>query len=297
MLNSYCGFVTIVGRPNVGKSTLLNRLFGQKLSITCHKPQTTRSNLFGIKTLDNRQAVFIDTPGIHQNGKNQLGKLMNKQARSSLVDVDVVLFVVEAGRWTDEDEAVSKLLEGKKVICVINKVDKFKNKDALLPFMQRIGRKMDAMILPVSAHKGDQLDILEQTLMDWLPVSPFHFPQEMVCSHDEPFRITEIVREKILRLIEAEVPYSATVQIEKLEKQEKFLVVHALIWVEREGQKKIIIGAKGANLKAIGIQARKDIEKLVNQQVVLKCWVKVKSGWSDNAAAMSQIGLGEILNG
>lgn len=296
MSNSYCGFVTFVGRPNVGKSTLLNSIVGQKLSITCHKPQTTRSNLYGIKTTGDKQAVFVDTPGIHLHDKNQLGKLMNKQARSALIDVDVALFVVEAGRWTEEDGLVASLLDLSKTICVINKIDKFKDKQALLPFIQTLSEKIPGVpVVPVSAYKGEQLDVLEGMLMDRLPESPFHYPQEVTCSHGETFRITEIVREKILRLVEAEVPYSATVQIESLENQEKFVKVHALIWVEREGQKKILIGAKGANLKAIGTQARKDMEKLLGRKVVLKCWVKVKKGWSDNLALMSQVGFADII--
>ncbi len=299
MLSKYCGFVTIVGRPNVGKSTLLNYMMGKKLSITCHKPQTTRLNLYGIKTKANHQAVFIDTPGLHLDAKKELNRLMNKQARSSLIDIDVVVFMVEANRWTDEDEAVLKILEGQSnVILVINKIDSFKNKRELMPYIEKVASKLpQATVLPLSASKGEQVDVLEKIIFDKLPQGPFHFPEDMDCSHNEHYRMTEIVREKILRQINEEIPYCATVQIEKIAQLEKCLEVNVLIWVEREGQKKILIGEKGANLKNIGIHARQDIEKMIGQKVMLKLWIKVKKGWSDSHTALGQLGFHDMSMG
>lgn len=292
MSTKYCGFVTIVGRPNVGKSTLLNNIMGKKLSITCHKPQTTRLNLYGIKTKENKQVVFIDTPGLHLNAKKQLNRLMNKQARTSLVDVDVVLFMVEAGRWTDEDEHVLNLVQAQKqVILIVNKIDTFDNKNQLLPFLEKVQTKLpQAQIVPISAFEGIQTDHLEDILFKALPQGPFYFPEDMTCSHNDQYHMTEIIREKILRQIDKEVPYSATVQIEKVAPRKTCTEVHALIWVEREGQKKILIGPKGGNLKLIGTHARQDIERLTGQKILLKLWVKVKSGWADNLNSLTQLG-------
>lgn len=292
MSTKYCGFVTIVGRPNVGKSTLLNRMIGKKLSITCHKPQTTRLNLYGIQTKENRQAVFIDTPGLHLNAKTTLNRLMNKQARSTLIDVDVVLFMVEANRWTQEDAHVASLISHHQhVLLLINKIDKVKEKASLLPFIEQVHQHCpQAKIVPVSAYEGTQVDEVMDMVFANLPESPFYFPEDMTCSRNDQYHMTEIIREKILRTIDQEVPYSATVQIEHLKPRDALLEVHALIWVEREGQKKIIIGPKGEKLKTIGIQARKDIEALIGKKVHLKLWVKVKKGWSDNAHALTQLG-------
>ncbi len=291
--DTHCGFVTIVGRPNVGKSTLLNHLMGEKLSITSHKPQTTRQNLYGILTKENRQAVFIDTPGIHINAKRKLNQLMNKQARQSLSEIDLVIFMVEAGVWTEEDKNVLKLLgDGKNVVCVINKVDKFKQKDELLPFMEKISSLCSfKTMVPLCAFDGNNVKALESVVFDSLPEGPFHFDEITKCSHDDPFRMKEIVREKILRTIDKEVPYCCTVDIESIKKAKTCLEVHALILVEREGQKRILIGDKGNSLKTIGIHARRDIEKLIGQKVNLKLWVKVKKGWADNPSVLMDMGL------
>lgn len=292
MSNERCGFVTIVGRPNVGKSTLLNKVIGKKLSITSHKPQTTRFNLYGIKTKDNHQAVFIDTPGIHSKVTHQLNRWMNKQAKNSLKDVDVVMFMVQAGQWTEEDARVYELLsERNNIFLIINKVDMFKDKSDLLPYMQKVQAKCpEATLVPISAFEGDQVEKLMNLIWQALPFGPFHFPPEMICSHSNPYHMTESIREKILRLLDQEVPYCASVQLEHMSEREKCFDVSALIWVEREGQKKIVIGPKGDHLKTIGTHARRDIENLLGKKVNLKLWVKVKSGWRDNASALAQLG-------
>lgn len=295
-LDTRCGLLTLVGRPNVGKSTLLNALVGKKLSITSHKPQTTRQNLYGVKTRGKAQAVFIDTPGFHLNAKKKLNQWMNQHAKSALKDVDVIFFMIEAGTWHPEDEAVLKLLSPSyHVVLVINKVDRFKDKGQLLPFIQKVAAKFPFKdVVPLSAFEGQNLESLETLIFDSLPPNPFYFPEDMICSHNDQFHICEIIREKILRQFEKEVPYCTSVQIEATKRLKTCVEIHALIWVEREGQKKILIGGKGIHMKEVGIHARRDIEKLLGEKVLLKLWIKVKKGWGDSEKALNQLGYAQL---
>ena len=291
-MSTRSGLTSLIGRPNVGKSTLLNALMGKKISITSHKPQTTRQNLYGIITQDDSQMVFIDTPGLHRLEPRKLNQWMNKQARSTLEDIDIILFMIEAGNWTPEDDHVLKLLRpDQRVILIINKIDCFKEKEELLPFMQEVSQKFAFdSVIPLSAFCKDNIDVLKNKILSTLPEGPFYFPEDMICSRETPFQISELIREKIMRELEKEVPYATTVQIEKMSQRPTCKEIHALIWVEREGQKRILIGAKGETLKAIGTHARRDIERLIGEKVLLKLWVKVKKGWADDARALAELG-------
>lgn len=289
---TYCGFVAIVGRPNVGKSTLLNTIMGEKVSITSFRSQTTRHQILAIKTSANKQIVYVDTPGIHFNIKKALNKEMNKAAHAALEGVDGVVFVVEALKWTQEDKYIAaKLVEQQApVIIAVNKVDTVKDKTQLLSFMAQLNQAIpNATIIPISATKKIQIDNIEKIVQEWLPESPFHYPQEQKYHQSEEFYVSEIIREKIMRLLEREVPYSTTVQIELMEAREHILHIHALIWVERDGQRKIVIGEKGQVLKEVGTQARIDLERHFNQKVCLKLWIKVKENWSESATLLQQM--------
>ncbi len=294
--DTYCGFIAIVGRPNVGKSSLLNSLLLKKVSITSYRPQTTRHQILGIKTQDNKQVVYVDTPGIHLRAKKALNRQMNKIAHQSLVDVNAIVFVVEALQWTQEDEHICKSIQKATapVFVAINKIDLVADKASLLAFMQKMASYLpDAQIIPVSARKRLQTQQLEKLCFDVIPPSVFYFPEDQSINHSEHFHISEIVREKIMRLLAQEIPYSSTVQIEKLEHSERMLHVNALIWVERESQKHVVIGEKGAMLKEIGTQARVDLERYLGKKVCLKLWVKVNESWSDNMQALQSLGYGE----
>lgn len=291
---SKCGYIAIVGRPNVGKSTLLNNLLGKKISITSAKPQTTRNQILGIKTKNNVQAVYMDTPGIHKLEKFALNRYLNRLATSVIPDADVVIFVVEALQWQEEDELVlNKIRETKApVLLVINKVDTVKAKSQLLPFIDELKAKFDfASIIPLSAIRlDDDMDILEEKIAKYLPAAPHMFQDDVVTDKSVHFQIAELIREKLIQATEQEVPYSATVEIESFEKKDKITEIGAIIWVEREGQKPIVIGAKGERLKRIGSLARKDIELLLQQKVFLRLWVKVKDKWTDNERALKNFG-------
>lgn len=289
----YCGYVAILGRPNVGKSTLLNQLIGQKLSITSRKPQTTRHQIIGIKTTEQAQIVYVDTPGINKSGDIALHRYLNKAAKSIVPDMHVILFVIEALRWTDDDEIVLNTLSQAEcpIILTVNKVDKVKDKDELLPFLHNVAQKADfADVLPVSATKAVQINELEREIIRHLPASEAYYPEDQLTTRSSRFMASEIIREKVIRLLGDELPYVTSVEIEKYDDQPKLLKLHALIWVERENQKPIVIGKKGEMLKRIGTQARQALEKFFDKKVHLQTWVKVRSGWSDDERALAQLG-------
>ncbi|MBI3187787.1 MAG: GTPase Era [Gammaproteobacteria bacterium] len=288
-----CGYIAIIGRPNVGKSTLLNHILGVKLSITSRKPQTTRHQILGVKTGEQAQFIYVDTPGIHGGGKKAINRYMNKAASSVIHDVDVVLFVVRALHWTPEDQRVLELLESVKtpVILVVNKVDMVPEKDQLLPYLQMLGEKFAFHnVLPVSALKGGNIGALEQCIQELLPVNPPVFDEDSYTDRSMRFLAAEIVREKLVRELGKELPYESTVEIEKFDEEGALTEIHALILVESRGQKAIVIGAKGERLKSIGTKARKDLELLTGRKVFLKLWVKVKEGWSDSESALRSLG-------
>lgn len=291
---TYCGLVAIVGRPNVGKSTLLNSLLGQKVSITSRKPQTTRHRIMGIHTEGAHQTVYVDTPGLHIEEKRAINRLMNRAAASSIRDVELALFVVDGTRWTDDDEMVlTKLKQGKvDVVLLVNKVDKIEDKDELLPHLQWLGEKHDfAHIMPISASKSTGLVELQELVSKTLPPSEFYFPEDYITDRSQRFMVAEIVREKLMRFMGEELPYSVTVEIEQFKWQPNGIwQINALILVERETQKRMIIGKKGEKLKTIGREARKDIEYLLDNKVFLELWVKVKSGWADDERALHSLG-------
>jgi len=287
------GIVAIVGRPNVGKSSLLNALVGQKVSITAPKPQTTRHRIQGVLHGEGGQIVFVDTPGMHRASPKALNKFMNDAASNSLHAVDVALFVVEAGRWTEEDQAVLERLKTvtAPVGLVLNKVDKFSDKHALLPIMEKLAPLRDwAFVMPLSALKGANVNVLAKQLMDRMPEGPPLYPEGQVVSHDLGFTISELVREKLMRSLAQELPYALTVETEALEKEGNLLKASAVIWVEREGQKKIVIGEDGSMLKRIGTTTRRELESMTGGKVFLKLWVRVKEGWTDDPKALTRFG-------
>ncbi len=291
--NFRCGYVAIIGRPNMGKSTLLNHMLGLKLSITSRKPQTTRHQIMGVKTVEKGQIIFVDTPGIHSGGSKAINRYMNRAASSVIHDVDVVLFLVQSLKWTDEDELVLNKLKDVEapVILLVNKVDQVADKDQLLPYLQKISKKYDFKnILPISAMKGDNLPQLEDYLLELLPQGPAVFEEDQFTDRSTRFLVAEIIREKLVRELGNELPYQTTVEIERYKDEEKITRIHALILVETKGQKVIVIGEKGAKLKSIGTNARKDIEALINRKVFLQLWVKVKSGWSDSETSLKNLG-------
>ncbi|CAD5375997.1 membrane-associated, 16S rRNA-binding GTPase [Pseudomonas sp. OF001] len=294
---SRCGYVAIVGRPNVGKSTLLNHILGQKLAITSRKPQTTRHTLLGIKTEGAVQAIYVDTPGMHKDNDKALNRYMNRSASAALKDVDVVIFVVDRTRWTDEDQMVLdrvKFVEG-PLLLVVNKIDRLEDKAELLPHLKWLEEQLpNAEIVPISAQHGQNLDTLEQLVAKHLPEGEHFFEEDQLTDRSSRFLAAELVREKVMRQLGAEVPYQVTVEIEQFQQQGRVLHIHALILVERDGQKKIIIGDKGERIKRIGQDARRDMEELFGSKVMLNLWVKVKSGWSDDERALRSLGYGDL---
>ena len=288
-----CGYIAIVGRPNVGKSTLLNHLLGQKLCITSRKPQTTRHTLLGIKTEGTVQMIFVDTPGIHTNQERAINRVMNRSAASVISDVDVVIFVVDRFDWSDADEYVARYLSNSAVpvIVALNKVDMIDDKTELLPHLEFLASKVNASaLIPLSALRKTNLNELEEKIKSFIPEQPHIFPEDQITDRSERFLVAEIVREKITRQLGAEVPYQVTVEIERFRVDGKITFIDALILVERDGQKKIIIGTKGERIKKIGEQARVDIESLLGCKVMLKTWVKIRSGWSDDERALRSLG-------
>jgi len=292
----HCGYVAIVGRPNVGKSTLLNRILGQKISITTRKPQTTRHQILGIKTTDDAQVVYVDTPGMHQGSKKAMNRYMNKAAASVINDVDVVVFVVDGLRWEEDDLAILEKLQHVEapVILALNKLDKLDDRERLLPHIQAMSKKMEFKeIIPISAVKGENIVSLETMVTALLPTSPAFFPEDQVTDKSERFVAAELVREKLMMRLGQEVPYSITVEIEQFKLENKVLHINALIWVERDNQKNIVIGKNGEMLKAVGKQARLEMETMFEKKVFLKLWVKVKDKWADDERALHNLGYTE----
>ena len=288
-----CGYVAIIGRPNVGKSTLLNHILGQKLCITSRKPQTTRHTLLGIVTEPNLQIIFVDTPGIHTNQERAINRVMNRSAASVISDVDAVIFVVDRTEWSEADEYVARYLSNNPVplIVAVNKVDMIDDKETLLPHLQFLAEKLDAIdLVPLSALRKTNLEPLLARVRTLMPENPALFAEDQITDRSERFLCSEIIREKITRQLGAELPYQVTVEIEDFRAEGKITHIHALILVERDGQKKIIIGNGGERIKAIGTKSREDIESLLNCKVMLKTWVKVRSGWSDDERALRSLG-------
>jgi len=291
-MNNKTGYIAIIGRPNVGKSTLLNRILGEKLCITSRKPQTTRHKILGIKTTGETQAIYVDTPGLHQKITNQLNRHMNRTAKNVLHDVDVIIWLVDATRWTSDDEWVLEKVKRAHcpVILAVNKVDRIKDKELLLPLLQSLSEKMEFVaVLPISAKTGTNVDELETAVEKLLPEGPAFFPMEQTTDRSERFLAAEMIREKILRSLGQEVPYATLVEIEEFKKEENLWRISALIWVEKPGQKSILIGTHGEQLKEIGRAARLDMEKRFGHKVFLRIWVKVKSGWSDDERALRSL--------
>ena len=287
-----CGYIAIVGRPNVGKSTLMNMLIGAKVSITSRKAQTTRHRITGIQTVDNAQFIYIDTPGFQTRHTNPLNKTLNRTVTQSLQDVDIVLFVVEAGVFGEADKQVVQLLPADaKVILVINKSDKLKDKGLLMAYAQQVAAAHNfTAIVPVSARQGFQLDRLEGEIRHYLPLNSPLFDEDDITDRSEKFLAAEIVREKVFRFVGDELPYTSTVVIEKFEQEGQLRRIFAAILVGRDTHKAMLIGQKGARLKEISTQSRLDMEKLFGGPVYLEIWVKVKSGWADNEAGLRAYG-------
>ncbi|GGF75577.1 GTPase Era [Alteromonas lipolytica] len=292
-----CGLVAIVGRPNVGKSTLLNRLLGQKVSITSRKPQTTRHRILGIDTEGDCQTVYVDTPGLHSEEKRAINRLMNRAATSSLGEVSLILFVVEGTRWTSDDELVLTRVKqsGLPCILVVNKQDKVPEQEALIAHLQVLAQKHEFdEIIPISAKQGKQVEVLRELVMQRQPPSEFYFPEDYITDRSSRFMAAEIIREKLMRFTGDELPYSTTVEIEQFKLGENGVYrINGLILVERETQKRMVIGKGGKHLKTIGEQARLDMERLFDNKVFLELWVKVKSGWADDERALRSLGYGE----
>ena len=291
--NYRSGYVAIIGRPNVGKSTLLNYILGFHLSITSKKPQTTRHRLLGIKTTATAQSVYIDTPGLHQKYKGAIHRYMNKEAMMTLQDVDVIVFVVDGVKLTEEDEYAIELLAKceQPIILAVNKIDKINKKEILLPFIDALSKRLTfSHIVPVSASKGSNVAELERHIEAHLHLSPAYFPEEQITDKTDRFLASELIREKLMRLLGQELPYAVAVEVEAFEEEQSIIKISAIIWVERDNQKSIIIGNKGQQLKEIGKQARLSMERLYDKKVFLKLWVKVKDGWSDDERALKSLG-------
>ncbi|MGI9250440.1 MAG: GTPase Era [Pseudohongiellaceae bacterium] len=292
---THCGLVAIVGRPNVGKSTLLNHILRQKVSITSRKPQTTRHRILGINTLNHVQTVFVDTPGLHSQKSKPLNQLMNDAVRDTLRDVDVVLFVIERLGWSEADKRVLEAISSVRVpvLLLINKVDMLADKSKLLPHINMLAEQFRfTEIIPISALGGHNLPALEQAITGLLPEGPFLFPADQVTDRSSRFLAAELIREKVTRQLGDELPYEATVEIEKFEQGAELLTIHGLVLVEKSGQKKILIGKDGERLKRIGSAAREDMERLFACKVMLNLWVKVRSGWSDDIQTLRSLGYG-----
>ncbi|MFC4312145.1 GTPase Era [Steroidobacter flavus] len=291
--NYRCGFAAIVGRPNVGKSTLLNAMLHRKVSIVSPKPQTTRHRILGILTRPTEQIIFVDTPGIHSGARRAMNRHMNRAALSSLADADINLFVVESLSWSEEDQRVLEALKEQKrpIILVLSKVDKVQPRERMLPFIQEMNRRADFVeVVPLSALKNSNLEQLPSIIAKHLPLGPPHFPPEQVTDRSPEFQAAEIVREKLTLRLRQELPYGLTVALEQFKEEDGRLLVNAVIWVERTGQKAIVIGQGGEQLKEVGRSARIEMSNLFGRPVHLELWVKVKENWSDNEMALKQLG-------
>ena len=293
------GYVAIIGRPNVGKSTLINRVLGQKLCITSRRPQTTRHRILGIKTTEQGQFIYVDTPGLHSDNKKAMNRYMNRAAAASIEDVDVILFVVEGLKWTDEDQKVLKRIQQDAtapVILVLNKADKLTDKAALLPQIQDLSQQYTfAAVVPISARKGMNTDVLEREITKLMPEGEMIYDEDQLTDRSSRFLAAEIVREKLFRFLGQELPYSLTVEVELFEEDDGMYRIGAVIYVERGGQKSIVIGKKGEQLKHIGQEARMEMEQLFGCKVFLQLWVKVREGWSDNERMLKNLGYQDDL--
>jgi GTP-binding protein Era len=296
-ISTRCGYVALVGRPNVGKSTLLNRLLGTKLSIVTAKPQTTRQQVAGIKTTEEGQVIYLDTPGIHEAASRALSRHMNRIAHAALRDVDLVLFLVEAGRWSKQDEYVARALAKVEVpvVLVVNKIDLLPDKTRLMDFLRdQVDASRFEKVLLVSAKHGEGVAEIERSVMHYLPLSQPFYDSDQYTDRSERFLAGELIREQLMLRLHQEIPYSLAVEIEEFKRSEELLRLGAIIWVERAGQKQIVIGKGGQVLKQVGTQARKELEKLFDEKVFLRLWVKVKDDWSDSEKAMRQMGFDEF---
>ena len=293
------GYIAVIGRPNVGKSTLINRILGQKLCITSRRPQTTRHRILGIKTTDSAQLIYVDTPGLHSDGKKAMNRYMNRAAAASIEDVDVIAFVVDGQSWTEEDHRVLKRIEKDAkapVVLVLNKIDKLADKAALLPKIEQLASQYQfADVVPISARKVMNIDTLETTLTGFLPAGELIYDAEQLTDRSSRFLAAELVREKLFRHLGQELPYSLTVEIEQFVEEGNLYRISAVIYVERSGQKSIVIGKKGELLKQVGQDAREEMEKLFGCKVFLQLWVKVREGWSDNERILRNLGYNDDL--
>ena len=288
-----CGFVAVVGRPNVGKSTLINTLMGSKVSIVTAKPQTTRHRILASHTTDAAQILFVDTPGIHRNAGKAMNKLMNRTATSALSDADLVLFVIDAKHWTDEDNDVLQRVRdsGIPTLALLNKVNTVQPREALFERLASIAERHDfEEIIPISAKKGDNLDALLASIPAFLPESPPLFPDEMRTDRSREFHAAETIREKLTLMLHQELPYGLTVQVERYAEEDSRIAIDAIIWVERDSQKGIVVGKGGGRLKQVGTAARVDLKKQLGQPVHLELWVKVKQNWADNEKDLHALG-------
>ncbi|KFI21828.1 GTPase Era [Nitrosococcus oceani] len=288
-----CGYIAIIGRPNVGKSSLLNRILGQKISITSRRPQTTRHRILGIKTLAGIQAIYVDTPGFQDKERRLMNRYLNRAIDSTLEEVDLILLVIEAFQFTKDDEWILQRLRrcAVPIVLVLNKVDRIIDKKSLLPAIATLSKKREfAAIIPVSAWKGDNVAVLESKVAELLPEGPMAYPEDQVTDRSERFLAAELIREKLTRYLGQELPYALTVFVESLEEEKNLYRIAATIYVERPGQKAIVIGKKGEGLKRIGYEARLDMERMFGSKVYLELWVKVREGWSDNERLLHHLG-------
>ncbi len=288
-----CGTVAVIGRPNVGKSTLVNGLVGFRVSIVSPRPQTTRHRILGIATVTGGQIVYADTPGLHAAGKRAINRYMNRAATGSIEGVDLGMLVIEAGQWRDDDQRAFDALKASGIprVLVLNKVDAIRDKASLLPFIAKVseGRGF-AEVFPVSARKGQGLEQMQASLLRLLPLAPPLFGADEVTDRSERFLVAELIREQLMRQLGDELPYISTVEISSFKEDGRLLRINAVVWVEREGQKAIVVGAGGAQMRAIGQAARLAIEKLLDRKVFLELWCKVRDNWSDDEAQLRRFG-------
>jgi len=290
------GHVALVGRPNVGKSTLLNRLLGQKLAITSHKPQTTRHSILGINTLEEGQIVYIDTPGIHKRGNKAMSRYLNRTATSTLTGVDLVVFVVDAGHWNEEDELVLQRVKESRlpVLLVVNKIDTVRPRERLLPLLAELAERTGIQeVIPVSARTGDNCDALEREILRHLPEGENLYPEEQITDRPERFFAAELIREQITRRYHKELPYAVTVEIEEFQERPHILRIGAVVWVERPNQKAILLGKGGRAMKETATDARRELERFFQKKVFLRLWIKVKRSWSSDQASLVKLGYTE----
>ncbi len=287
------GYAALAGRPNVGKSTLLNRLLGQKLVITSHKPQTTRHSILGINTLDEGQIIYVDTPGIHQRGNKAMNRYLNRAAQTAMAGVDLIVFVLDVSVWTDEDQVVLKQIRdtGLPVLIAANKMDLVQPRENLLPLLAELSSRTDIeKLIPVSARSGDNCEALQQQVLQLLPAGENIFPEDQVSDRPERFFAAELIREQITRRYHKELPYAVSIEIEQFEELPHVIRILAIIWVERDNQKGILVGKGGQALKETSTEARKQLEGFFQQKIYLRLWVKVKKSWSSDQSSLAQLG-------